>query len=481
MLRQESITAVSQPPTATATPDCDLLPGTETLIEEIRQRLLAGESVNNRTLTEIADKAYGGSRARGTYTAKDAYDATETAVNKILETKASELMTMNVSDALSQNLRPLTERLPRQSDRTREQVQFQQFSTPPALSYIAARLLNASPSDIVLEPSAGTGSLAIWPRAIGARVVCNEIGPRRRMLLDQILGFETHAVDAEFIHDLLDSEIRPTAVLMNPPFSTTGGRVTANRMIYGARHVESALRRLQQGGRLVAVASEAMGFTRPAFSDWWKVLATTYNVRANFHLSGNEYGKYGTSYGLQILVIEKTGPTRGDNWEQRLSNINWSEGDNLESLWESLKDLATRETDKADESDNAEPVKTLFVPYTPARVKGGKPHPAPIVESASMAAVLPPEITYRPHLSREIISEGRLSDIQLERVIYAGQRHEQRLPDGSRAGYYVGDGTGVGKGRILAGIILDNFNQQRRRAIWLSVNNDLLESTRRDL
>jgi protein strawberry notch len=80
----------------------------------------------------------------------------------------------------------------------------------------------------VLEPSAGAGSLAIWPRAIGARVVCNEISRRRRrMLLDQILGFETHAVDAEFIHDLLDSEIRATAVLMNPPFSATGGRVSA--------------------------------------------------------------------------------------------------------------------------------------------------------------------------------------------------------------------------------------------------------------
>jgi hypothetical protein len=47
------------------------------------------------------------------------------------------------------------------------------------------------------------------------------------MLLDQILGFETHAVDAEFIHELLDSEIRATAVLMNPPFSATGGRVSA--------------------------------------------------------------------------------------------------------------------------------------------------------------------------------------------------------------------------------------------------------------
>ena len=66
-------------------------------------------------------------------------------------------------------------------------------------------------------------------------------------------------------------------------------------------------------------------------------------------------------------------------------------------------------------------------------------------------------------------------------MIYAGQRHEQRLPDGARGGFYVVDGTGVGKGRVLAGIILDNWFQNRRRALWLSVNNDLIEATRRDL
>jgi hypothetical protein len=117
MLSQESITAVSHVPTAPATPDCDLLPRTETLIEEIHQRLLAGHSVNNRTLTVIGERAYGGSRARGTYTAREAYYAPETAVNKLLEPKASELMTMSASDALSQTLRTLTERLPRQADR----------------------------------------------------------------------------------------------------------------------------------------------------------------------------------------------------------------------------------------------------------------------------------------------------------------------------------------------------------------------------
>src|SRR6266849_1646666 len=98
-----------------------------------------------------------------------------------------------------------------------------------------------------------------------------------------------------------------------------------------------------------------------------------------------------------------------------------------------------------------------------------------------MASVVPPNITYRPRLPLEVVTEGRLSATQLERIIYAGQRHEQRLPDGARSAFYVGDGTGVGKGRVLAAIIVDNWLQGRRRALWLSANNDLLESARRDL
>src|SRR5438874_9122293 len=226
-----------------------------------------------------------------------------------------------------------------------------------------------------------------------------------------------------------------------------------------------------------------MRFQVSAFSEWWQRLAKTYNVRANLHLSGNEYGKYGTTFDLQILVIDKTGQTPGNNWKEQLENIVWSDAASIEEAWTALSDIAERPeaTDQDSAQKTTEEDQTLFVSYAPAKLKGGKPHPAVIVESSSMAAVVPPDITYRPHLAPEIVSEGRLSDIQLERVIYAGQRHEQRLPDGSRAGFFVGDGTGVGKGRALAGIIADNWNQMRQRAIWLSVNNDLLDSARRDL
>ena len=44
-----------------------------------------------------------------------------------------------------------------------------------------------------------------------------------------------------------------------------------------------------------------------------------------------------------------------------------------------------------------------------------------------------------------------------------------------------GDGAGVGKGRTIAGLILENFLQGRKKAIWVSVSNDLKYDSERDL
>src|SRR5580765_1862937 len=225
--------------------------GTQELVQELVHRLKAGESFDNMKLKRLADKFFGGIRAKGIYTSRDSYDALETAVNKYL------LETMTAKAALPvpatlKELRQLLSRLPSQTSRTQEQIEFQQFSTPPTIAFIASRLMDLQPGDIVVEPSAGTASLAIWPRLAGARVICNEINPRRQALLKDVLGFETFGLDAEMLDDVLPGEIDPTAIIMNPPFTGTGGRVVMHRNKYGLLHIDSALRRLREGGRLVA-------------------------------------------------------------------------------------------------------------------------------------------------------------------------------------------------------------------------------------
>lgn len=121
-----------------------------------------------------------------------------------------------------------------------------------------------------------------------------------------------------------------------------------------------------------------------------------------------------------------------------------------------------------------------FIEARPQRLDltGIPKHPASIVEPASMASVSPPPITYEGKIPASLATSGDLSDLQLEAVLYAGQRHAQTLPGGQRAGFLIGDGPGVGKTRELASITLDNWNQGRKRTLWLSVGWNLVSGVR---
>lgn len=187
--------------------DCAPARGIEGLVFELAGRLASGEGFDNRKLERAAQAFLNGSRASGDFTSRDAYDAMEAAAAKyLMERRAEGLMRGPVASGLA-FLREFYARMPRQTSRTHEQDELQQFSTPFPISFIAARLLDPQPGDVILEPSAGTASLALWPRAVGASVICNEIAPRRRALLET-LGFVCHSADAEILDDLLPPDIK---------------------------------------------------------------------------------------------------------------------------------------------------------------------------------------------------------------------------------------------------------------------------------
>ncbi|CAK9271564.1 unnamed protein product [Sphagnum jensenii] len=133
------------------------------------------------------------------------------------------------------------------------------------------------------------------------------------------------------------------------------------------------------------------------------------------------------------------------------------------------------------EEDEGGTAGETFTDYRPSKLSMGPPHPDPIVETASLSAVQPPEPTYKLQIAEQMEELGSLSCLQLETIVYACQRHMQLLSDHTRAGFFLGDGAGVGKGRTIAGLIWENWQLGRVKSLWLSVGSDLKYDAMRDL
>lgn len=61
-----------------------------------------------------------------------------------------------------------------------------------------------------------------------------------------------------------------------------------------------------------------------------------------------------------------------------------------------------------------------FKPYRATKLRG-RPHPDPVIESIALSSVPVPDVTCKAELPRSVIDEGKLSDLQLEAVIYSKQ------------------------------------------------------------
>lgn len=600
---------LAQHPVAGAAAGVDIGPGPKTVASNVTEALAKGEKFTWRELQAWANEGFGGTQAEGRWIIKEAYDAMEMGVNQYLEARG-----LNPGKADAEAMKAMVKEiedhvlalLPTQTRRTEEQLEFQQFSTPPHLAAVAAWVAKPGARDVVLEPSAGIGGLAVFAKNAGADVHVNELDPRRRSLLSALGFAHVTGENAEQLHNILPEDVKPTLVIMNPPFSSTAGRMKGQRKTKNvAAHLDQALERLEPGGRLVAILSPGMGADKAHMAEWWRKARAENTLRANVYLDGDIYKKYGTSFDNLLVVIDKVPPGGNGYVNIECKNLNEAidalkevrdvranpaervspepggqegleagraaelagepvrtptgelgapdrssegqgpgvggvrrdaalpahagaraEGDSRpgggrglrgarrpqsrnepgaaggSDLGQSLHELGGAEPGLhehgASEHDarrvevesvshkaeaQGEITEALFESYRPqrVRVRGAQPHPTPLVQSAAMAAVEPPAATYAPHLPRAAVESGALSDAQLEQVVYAGQAHADLLPDGSRRGYFIGDGTGVGKGREISGIILDNWNQGRKKAVWVTFNGSLFDDAGRDM
>jgi len=131
--------------------------------------LECGGRIDALILRAAMETAFGASDAAGAWDWKQAYDACEVATVLFLRKYGERLFRKNLTpNARLMVIKKIVALLPTQTRRSDESQKLQQFSTPITLGLAALTAAAITPDDVVLEPSAGTGLLAILAQMTGA-------------------------------------------------------------------------------------------------------------------------------------------------------------------------------------------------------------------------------------------------------------------------------------------------------------------------
>ncbi|MGL4591364.1 MAG: methylase, partial [Aestuariivirga sp.] len=274
--------------------------------EALQPDLAQGFQIDALRLRLEMERAFGGSDADGAWDWKLAYEAGEVALVLFLRKFGRALLARAGSPpALLPILAKVACLLPTHTRRSEEMERFQQFSTPLPMGLAALAAAQITPRDLVLEPSAGTGLLAILAEIAGGSLALNELADTRADLLRLLFPERpVTSFDAAQIDDHLDAGVRPSVILMNPPFSAVAhvdGRTTEAT----ARHLRSSLARLAPGGRLVAITGAGFAPDAPAWAETFGRLTETAHLVFTGAVSGAAFAKHGTSFETRISVFDK--------------------------------------------------------------------------------------------------------------------------------------------------------------------------------
>ena len=249
---------------------------------------------------------FGGTDAEGFWVWKDAYEALEAAQVLFIRRFGPAILSRSTSpQATLAMMKRIAELVPTHTRRSEESQAMQQLSTPLPLAFVAAHAAAIASSDLVLEPSAGTGLLAVHAEIAQASLALNELATTRADLLGLLFPrVPTFRHDAAHIDDHLDAAIQPSVVLMNPPF-TVGAYVDGHVADAAWRHLSSAFARLRSGGRLVAITGTGLSPENPKWRPAFERLQQQGTVVFTAAIDGRVYARHGTTAETRLTVIDK--------------------------------------------------------------------------------------------------------------------------------------------------------------------------------
>jgi predicted RNA methylase len=485
--------------------------------------ILSGERVAPTKINLAMEHAFGAKNTHGVWTQRDSFIALEMATILVLRQRDGDEKSLEAFKALEH----LARQLPTQTVRSEEQVALQHFSTPPALAWLLVALARINEADRVLEPSAGTGMLAAWAGQ-GRALHLNEIDPTRAQILRHL--FPEAAVSQEDGAHIGQMQINPSVIVMNPPFArnAAGGE----DQLTAARHLAAAVSALRPGGRLVAIMPDGfsnLGKNAEIFARALRGCSLIAHLRIP-----DAFRLHGTSIPIRLLAIDKVAgkiTTAAVSYDQLadflpvLASLPPREA--LTELAPTPKrpeaaktvlpgssmlkafSLARTSPPAAAPQQAVDTGKgwgdVVYSQLATPSYRSGRRRLCPMAlpEDPDRSRKRPPVGTGRvrrdglgeppgarrcPALAGVDAPEKVLSGPQLETLIHGLNAHEQDLPgrytipergldlvptpEGEfyRRGFFLGDGTGAGKGRQLASFIMDQWLRGNRRHLWLSEN-----------
>ncbi|MCG9890605.1 MAG: strawberry notch C-terminal domain-containing protein [Thermosynechococcaceae cyanobacterium MS004] len=244
----------------------------------------------------------------------------------------------------------LYQRQPRLGVRTSTSMRQQAYSTPLPIGFLAASLAGLDQTKTVYEPTAGHGALILGSDP--SRTYANELNLDRAADL-RAQGYITTTADAT---GHLPPE-KVDVVIANPPFGKVQGQSwqvrggTATRAYRSTQidHVIAfqALSSMKDDGRAVLILAAPMAsklgdlekasnaYNGKQTGPFYKSLYDNYRVVEHFTVGGDLYGRQGTTFPVDVVVIEGRGKS-----SRRLPAVDLPK---VYTSFQSLKELLNHE------------------------------------------------------------------------------------------------------------------------------------------